>query len=316
MGARSSNNPHRHIQLRTLRIIVAIAQHGSFVRAAEALHLVPSAISRRIKELEALLGVQLLRRTPHSINFTEAGEALLARARRILAEVDGVAEDLVALEGGLRGRVRLAASVFSLFESLPADLATFQRHYPLIDIAFQTLSSKQVIAALYQKQIDIGIFAATRSPEGLDTLLYHEDRLTVLMAQDHPLVAHDAVTLAELAPFPIIGAPAGTETERLLTTQAKRQGLVLDISMTVGSLDAMVLLTQAGLGSCIVPSRVWERLGPFPEIRQVALNEKWARRQLRVGVPETLSAGSGVYRLYRYLARHTLPKEELKLTQT
>src|SRR5690554_4769717 len=109
----------RQLQLQTLRILVAIADHGTFTRAADDVNLVPSAVSRRVQELEQLVGQTLLFRSPHSVRFTEAGTLLLNRARRILREIDALEADLAGLEEGSRGRVRVAASTFALFESLP-----------------------------------------------------------------------------------------------------------------------------------------------------------------------------------------------------
>ena len=126
--------------MQTLRILVAIDEQGNFTRAADQVNVVVSAVSRRIQELEELLGVALLHRTPHQIAFTDAGKVVLERARRILQEVDGIATDLVSLEGGVRGRVSLAASLFSLFEALPFDLANFRQAFPGIDVALDRKS--------------------------------------------------------------------------------------------------------------------------------------------------------------------------------
>src|SRR5690606_10905767 len=134
---------------------------------------------------------------------------------------------------------------------------------------------------------------------------YYEDKLTVLAPAKHPLAGCASLTLAQISPYDLVGPPAGTETERLLTEQFRQQGMPLKMPMRVASLDAMVLMTQAGLGLCIVPEGVWERLGPFPEIVRIPISESepWAFQRLYVGIVSDTPAGSPVHRLYRHLAR-------------
>src|ERR671930_961202 len=91
---RSIANYDRSVELRQLRYVEAVARHRHFTRAAEELHVAQSALSHQIKRLEAELGTELFERTSRSVMPTEAGEAVAARARRILAEVDDVREDV------------------------------------------------------------------------------------------------------------------------------------------------------------------------------------------------------------------------------
>ncbi|QHE78873.1 MULTISPECIES: LysR family transcriptional regulator [unclassified Hydrogenophaga] len=91
-----------HLNPQNLRVLLAIEEHGSLSRAARQVNLVPSAVSRRVTELEQSLGTQLLRRSAHSAEFTAAGRTVLSRARAILGEMDALAVDLAALSAGTR----------------------------------------------------------------------------------------------------------------------------------------------------------------------------------------------------------------------
>src|SRR5215212_5793536 len=97
------------MELRQLRYAEAVARHRHFTRAAEDLHVAQSALSHQIKRLEAELGTELFERTSRSVVPTEAGEAFAARARRILAEVEEVRDDIDELAGLVRGRVSVGA---------------------------------------------------------------------------------------------------------------------------------------------------------------------------------------------------------------
>jgi DNA-binding transcriptional LysR family regulator len=95
------------MELRQLHYLDAVARPRSFTGAALELHIAQSAVSQQVGRLERELGVELLRRTTRQVEVTEAGELVLGRARRALAELDGVRADLDALEGLVRGRLRL-----------------------------------------------------------------------------------------------------------------------------------------------------------------------------------------------------------------
>src|SRR3954453_7267183 len=122
------------MDLRQLRALDAVARARSFTAAALELHLAQSALSQQVAKLERELGVELLRRTTRRVEVTDAGELVLARARRAIAEVDGVPADVAALRGVLCGRLRLggAPPVGPLH---PARLiADFSRAHPGIEI--------------------------------------------------------------------------------------------------------------------------------------------------------------------------------------
>ena len=97
------------MELRQLVYFDAVARHSGFTRAAEHLCVAQPAVSAQIRRLEAELGTRLLERTTRRVRLTQAGEVLLARARRILEELDGARSDLDQLAQVLRGRVRLSA---------------------------------------------------------------------------------------------------------------------------------------------------------------------------------------------------------------
>lgn len=302
MARPSTTSARAHISPQTLQILLAIEEHRSFVRAAQQVNLVPSAVSRRVLELERKLGTQMLRRTAHAVEFTAAGRSVLARARTILAEMDALADELAAFAEGTRGAVRFAGSVFALMHRLPEDLARFRREFPQVALEFQSRSSTQVVDMLLREEIDVGVFAATEVPAGLAAKVYDEDTLVLLVPQHHPLAEKDGVGIADIAAFELVSAPAGTETRHLVADQARRRGLRLRSSVEVASLDAMVLMTQAGLGIAIVPGHAWQALGPFRGLRRIAIVEHWAHRQLLVGMSSTASLATPAGRLFQRLA--------------
>lgn len=305
MSGPSLKTVRSHMSAQTLQILLAVEEQGSLTRAAEQVRLVPSAVSRRIAELESTIGTQLLRRTPQGVDFTAAGRSVLARGRTILGEIDALAEELSVFAGGTRGTVRFGGSVFALTDHLPGDLAAFRREFPEVTLEFRSRASRDVISALLKDEIDVGVFASPEVPAGLTAKVYEEDSLALLVPEAHTLAERKHVGLADIAEFEIISTPRGTETQRLTADQARRRGLRLRSSIEVSSLDAMVLMTQAGLGVAILPSRAWEALGPFRGLKMVPIKEHWAHRQILVAMPASTSMATPAGRLFARLAsRH------------
>src|ERR671919_1826684 len=113
------------MELRQLRYVEAVARHRHFTRAAAELHVAQSALSHQIRRLEAELGTELFERTSRSVVTTEAGEAVAARARTVLAEVDGVRGEIDELKGLIRGRISIGALLPAGKLDVPKLLARF-----------------------------------------------------------------------------------------------------------------------------------------------------------------------------------------------
>ena len=125
------------VELRQLRYVEAVARHRHFTRAAEELHVAQSALSHQVRKLEAELGTELFERTSRSVAPTEAGEAVAARARRVLAEVDGVRDEVDELQGLVRGRISIGALLPAGEIDVPRLLAGFAAPIPGIEVGLR-----------------------------------------------------------------------------------------------------------------------------------------------------------------------------------
>src|SRR4051812_41095567 len=133
------------MELRQLQYFVAVVRHGQFTRAAEALWITQPALSQQVRRLEAELGVELLRRTSRGVLPTPAGEALLAHAESVLAELERAREERDRPSGATRGRVRVAATAADA-PRLPEALAAFHRAHPRLQVALRHASAAEVVA--------------------------------------------------------------------------------------------------------------------------------------------------------------------------
>src|SRR5881398_3208359 len=132
------------MELRQLRYVVAVADHLHFTRAAEALHVAQPALSQQIRRLERELDLQLFARTSRTVALTEPGAAVVERARRVLGEVDAIAEDLDAMRGILRGRVELGSMQSLGPFDLPRLLADFHARHPGVDVVLRDRKSTRL----------------------------------------------------------------------------------------------------------------------------------------------------------------------------
>jgi len=291
-----------HLDPQTLRVLVAIEDHGSFSGAAAAVNLVPSAVSRRVQELEAATSLELVKRDPRRVEFTVAGQLLAERARRILAEIDAAVGEMQSFSEGVRGEVKVATSIFALHAGLPCEIAAFRDRHPRIDINLQMLASGEVIAALHRRKVDVGLFATSQVPQGLRTKVHSTDRMCLLVPARHRLARRLTVRFQDFAAEDLLRLPAGAEAQQMLVDQARRHGLRLRQPFQAGSLDAVVAMARAGLGLALVPAASWNSLGPFRGLRQVAIDETWSETQLLVATNVSLPAGSPGYRLFQELS--------------
>ena len=115
--------------------VEAVSRHRHFTRAAEELHVTQSVLSHQIRQLERELGTPLFERTSRCVAVTEAGRAVAARARRVLAELDGVRQEVDELSGVLRGRIWIGPLLPAGDVDVPGLLARFSRAHPGVEVA-------------------------------------------------------------------------------------------------------------------------------------------------------------------------------------
>lgn len=169
------------IDLVTLSLFVSVARQGSISAGARASHLAVGAASKRISDLEAALDTQLLYRNAAGVELTEAGQACLVHALRVLQEVEQMAGTLSDYARGVRGQVRIAANTSSLTQFLPEDLASFMEAHPAVRIDLEEQNSSDIVTAVLENRADIGVFADRTPAAGLATVPYRLDELVLIV---------------------------------------------------------------------------------------------------------------------------------------
>jgi DNA-binding transcriptional LysR family regulator len=271
--------------LLTLRLFVAVNEEGSINRAAAREHIALSALSRRISDLEAALGLILLRRHSRGVEPTSAGLALLQHAHIILRDVGQMETDLAERIGGLRGAVRLYANTWAIAQYIPAQLNSFLATHQNLSVEIEEAVSADTMRAVRERTADMGIISSDMGGEGLRLLPYASDHLVAIVAPGHPLARPGPVRLADIAPYDVIGASKGSALERLILGGAAEIGVVLRIRVRTSGFDTLYRMIQAGLGIGIGPSLPAARYCDIMGLAMRPLDERWAQRTLSLCLP-------------------------------
>ena len=187
------------VELRHLRYFIAVAEELNFSRAAERLHMAQPPLSAAIRQLERELGVELFTRTTREVALTEAGRAFLEGARRTLADADRAAEDAKRAGSGELGRVRLAYSWSTRFETLPALGRAFRASHPEVELLAQEMWNARMTPAFESGSIDLALSVCPEIAAELELAPIRAERVVALLPAAHPLASEEAIPLSALA---------------------------------------------------------------------------------------------------------------------
>lgn len=247
------------METRELSAFLQVAETGSFSLAAEALHLTQSAISRRVAALETRLDARLFDRVGRRVALTEAGRALLPRARRILADLDDTRTLIRNLTGSVSGALTLATSHHIGLHRLPPVLRAFSRSHPEVRLELQFLDSETAHELLLQGRLEIAV--VTLAPVALPPLSstpVWDDPLLFAVGRDHPLAQRPRVTLEELAGEAAVLPGMGTYTGRIVAQLFEAAGSSLGGAMTTNYLETIRMMASVGLGWTVLPASMMD----------------------------------------------------------
>ena len=189
------------ISPKQLRTLAAIADHGGVAAAARAGHISQPAVTRTLRDLERRLEVRLFTRSPSGMTLTAAGEALLGRARRVLAELAAAEHEISALRGTARGRLVVGTLPFMRSSLVPVAVSRFLAEYPKVEVALVDESYEAMLRRVSSGEIDliVGTLRDEPLPPDLRAEVLFRDPLCVFARSGHPLLARRRLALRDLA---------------------------------------------------------------------------------------------------------------------
>ena len=272
------------LDLTSLRLFVAVCETRNIARAAEQHHIVPSAISKRIAQLESVVGNVLVERQRRGVVPTGAGEILLEHARAMLAGADRVARDMSAYGKGIKGQVRVLASVSSIAEFLPDDIAAFMQMPAHRDIRvdIEETLSRDLVRSIREGLAPVGVCWDAADLEGLQTRAYRNDHLAIVAHPSHPIARRKRCDFEETLEYDHVGLPASTAVHTMLGRAAAIIGRPISYRAVVSTFEASLRCVRANLGIAVVPREVADPVATAYGLKTVPLTDKWARRRFAI----------------------------------
>jgi DNA-binding transcriptional LysR family regulator len=255
------------MELRQLVYVEAVVRHRHFTRAAEELHVAQSALSHQVRKLEAEVGTELFERTSRRVVPTAAGEAVAIRARRVLAEVEGVRSELDELHGLVRGRVAVGALLPAGELDVPTLLASFNRAFPGIEVGLREGTASDFRELLETDAVDAAFSLVDGDlPAGLEGLeLSAEEVVAAFPPGAAP--AKQVLEIADLSELPLATPRSGSAIKAAVDRLFAEAGLPLKLSLESGDPYLIRCLVAAGFSAAVLPASLARRAGPPVEVR-------------------------------------------------
>ncbi|MEQ9345261.1 MAG: LysR family transcriptional regulator [Thalassospira sp.] len=270
----------------TIRLFVAIVRAGSINEAARREHIATSAVSRRIGELEAMLGVKLLRRLPRGVEPTEEGTIFARYGEKLLGDLNHLSNELRDFNAGEKGKIYLAAVTSAILTGLPAFLADFERDFPHITVDVRELTSRESAEAVREGRADLAILADNSPLGNLAHDVFCDDPIWVVTPKGHPLISNadnpKPVKFTEAAKYDIISLHEGGVIDDLISEAASKIKLDMHPHIKVVRFGSLRQMIAAGLGiGFLRKSSVAGYLGHI-NIAGAPIADDWAKRQLLI----------------------------------
>jgi LysR family transcriptional regulator, transcription activator of glutamate synthase operon len=266
------------MEMRQLRYLVALADEHHFTRAAARLHIAQPALSQQIRRLEDEVGVALVDRTTRHVALTPAGELLVGRARRALAEVDAARAELSELAGVRTGRVVIGAMRSTGRFDLSALFAAYYARHPGIELVVREEPSEVMLQHLHADALDVAFLSVNRLDAGPDIQLHPllDEPLVALLAPGHRLARRRRLDMAELREERFIVFGEGGSLRRIVVQGAREAGFEPTLAFESTESARIRAMASRGLGVALLPASEAEHEG-LPVVAVPVRNPALAR---------------------------------------
>jgi DNA-binding transcriptional LysR family regulator len=274
----------RHFDPLSLRLFVAVCEERNIASAAQREGIVPSAVSKRISQMEEQTGTQLLERGRRGVTVTPAGETLWRYARESLSLLDRMQAELGAFAHGVQGHVRVFASMSAVAQFLPEDVSVFARKYENVRVSLEEREIWEVVRGVEEGRADIGVCWDAVDLRQLKAFPYHHDHLAVILHPRHPLAKKRVVAFEDTIDFEHVDIVVRSIMRATQQGQAAAAGKRMRYRIQVSTVDAACRIVAAELALAIVPRE--EAIGMTKQLglRVVPLADTWAKRRFVISV--------------------------------
>ena len=243
-----------------LQAFIAVAECQSFSQAADRLHLTQPAVSKRISTLETDLKVRLFDRIGRRVNPTEAGAALLPRARKILLEIEDSKRALSLLNDEVTGLLSIGTSHHIGLHRLPPVLQNFCFSYGRVRLDLHFMDSEIACEAVEQGELELGIITLPdETPNRLKSIKIWNDPLQIVTGPTHPLRDCRQVNPSQLVEHTAVLPSTGTYTRRTVERTFNDLGFDLSVDISTNYLETLRMMVDIGLGWSVLPETMIDK---------------------------------------------------------
>jgi DNA-binding transcriptional LysR family regulator len=274
---------------------ITTVEYGSFTKAAEVLHYSQSGISRMIHDLEEEWRVSLLERGRAGVRLTSDGLQLLPYVQNVCAEYQKLQEQVDAINGLETGLIRIGTFSSVATHWLPNIIREFQKDYPQIDYELLLGDYTEIEHWILEGRVDCGFLRLPTQPE-LDTIFLEQDKLLVVLPEEHPLTEYDRIPVAALCNDPFLLLEKGAKAE--VSEIFERCSLLPNTRFTTWDDYAVMSMVESGLGISILPQLILRRIPYRIVIKEL---EVPAFRKIGLAIKDKKRAPLAVKRFLDYL---------------
>jgi DNA-binding transcriptional LysR family regulator len=242
------------MKLESLRYFHLTQQCGSIRKAADRLHIAPSAISRQIAILERELKVRLFERNSAGVSTTAAGRLLAHHTQSIFRDISRAQSAIDDLKGLRVGEVTIYAMEGLVSDFLPSLLSSFHARFPGISFNVVTAPTDRIIEAVVQDEADIGVTFNAKPRQELSVAARYAEPVSCILSPHHPLAREKAITLKMLARYPLALPNDAFGLRQLIDVAAQRRRIALTTLLTTNSLELTKTLAATGAAVAFMPA--------------------------------------------------------------
>jgi LysR family transcriptional regulator, cyn operon transcriptional activator len=271
--------------LRHIRYFLAVAEHGNFTRAAEALHVSQPTLSQQIRQLEETLRMQLLDRSGRKIQLTDSGAAYLHYARRALQDLDAGKRAIHDARDLKRGSLRLAMTpTFTAYLIGPL-IEKYTSRYPAITLSIREMPQAQMETLLSKDELDLGIaFESTQSPD-IETMVLFVEVLELVVGKSHPHARKRvALRLRDFENEKLVLLNEEFATRHYIDRYCRQHGVMPRVAIEVNSISAVIEIVRRTRLATLLPAAIAHENSELHRIRlEPALPQRTAALLQRKG---------------------------------
>ncbi|WP_168789440.1 LysR family transcriptional regulator [Paraburkholderia aromaticivorans] len=246
------------LNLRDIRAFIAVAQTGSFTRAATRLHLSQPALTVQIRRLEETVGLRLFDRNSRNVALTPTGRELLPLLQKSLHDMEHVLIDARALGEGASGTVRIACLPTFAASVLPELVQGIKKAVPRVSFHVRDVVASMVNTLVRNEEVDIGLTGGQLDDAAFEVLHAGIDRLVAVFPKRHALARRRRITLADLAAVPLVLTAQGTSVRAVVDSAFANARCTPEIACEPTYMMSAVAMVRAGLGVTILPASARE----------------------------------------------------------